>query len=105
MITRPGHSSTTKKAADVNPNEKYALKQRERMEKAREEKERIKMMTERGITPNEIQNYPSANTSTGKKVPQRTFNPKEEVKAMPMHSIGSSPDKERKKINNNQFEF
>jgi hypothetical protein len=54
MITRPGHSSTTKKAADVNPNEKYALKQRERMEKAREEKERIKMMTERGITPNEI---------------------------------------------------
>jgi hypothetical protein len=38
------------------------------MEKARDEKERIKNMTERGINPNEIQNYPSATSSTGKKM-------------------------------------
>jgi hypothetical protein len=53
MLTKAGHSSANKKA-DVKPNEQYAQRQRERMEKAREEKERIRMLTERGITPNEI---------------------------------------------------
>lgn len=67
MYTKPGHSSANKKA-DVNVNEKYVQKQRDRMEKAREEKERIKMMTERGINPIDIQSYPSVNTSTGKKM-------------------------------------
>jgi len=40
------------------------------MEKAREEKERIRMLTERGITSSEIgqSHQPSATNSTGKKM-------------------------------------
>lgn len=43
MVTKPGQSSATKKG-DNATNNKYVQRQLERMERAREEKERIRLM-------------------------------------------------------------
>jgi hypothetical protein len=51
--SKPGSSASKKTTLD---NDKNVQKQKERMEKARDEKERIKMITERGI-PASTQNY------------------------------------------------
>jgi hypothetical protein len=45
--SKPGSSASKKTTLD---NDKNVQKQKERMEKARDEKERIKMITERGIS-------------------------------------------------------
>jgi len=59
MYTKPGTSASKKATLD---NNKSVQKQKERMEKARDEKERIKLITDRGIPASTASYQPSTNS-------------------------------------------